>query len=63
MPVDDRAPVAEHQITVTGTAQQRAWRDRLLPPVEQVRPGLTFTSTTSVSRTRSAQEADEYREP
>ena len=40
MSVDDRAPVAEDQITVTGTAQQRAWRERLLPPVEQVRPGF-----------------------
>ncbi len=25
---------------VTGTLQQQAWRDRVLPPVEQVRPGL-----------------------
>jgi glyoxylase-like metal-dependent hydrolase (beta-lactamase superfamily II) len=33
-------PVDEHSITVTGTAQQAAWRDRVLPPVEQVRPGL-----------------------
>ena len=33
-------PVGEHVITVTGTAQQAAWRDRVLPPVEQVRPGL-----------------------
>ena len=30
MPVDDRAPVAEDQITVTGTAQQRAWHVRQL---------------------------------
>jgi glyoxylase-like metal-dependent hydrolase (beta-lactamase superfamily II) len=43
--VDDRAPVAENQITVTGTAQQRAWRDHLLPPVEQVRPGLWSVPT------------------
>jgi glyoxylase-like metal-dependent hydrolase (beta-lactamase superfamily II) len=27
-------------ITVTGTAQRQAWLDRVLPPVEQVRPGL-----------------------
>ncbi|GAA3385029.1 MBL fold metallo-hydrolase [Cryptosporangium minutisporangium] len=27
-------------IRVTGTAQQQAWRDRVLPPVERVRPGL-----------------------
>ncbi len=25
---------------MTGLAQQQAWRDRVLPPVEQVRPGL-----------------------
>lgn len=27
-------------ITVTGTLQRQAWIDRVLPPVEQVRPGL-----------------------
>ena len=27
-------------ITVTGTAQRQAWLSRVLPPVEQVRPGL-----------------------
>jgi glyoxylase-like metal-dependent hydrolase (beta-lactamase superfamily II) len=27
-------------ITVTGTAQREAWLSRVLPPVEQVRPGL-----------------------
>ena len=27
-------------VTVTGTAQRQAWLDRVLPPVEQVRPGL-----------------------
>lgn len=27
-------------ITVTGTAQRQAWIDRVLPPVEMVRPGL-----------------------
>ena len=33
-------PVDERSITVTGTAQQAAWRERVFPPVEQVRPGL-----------------------
>lgn len=33
-------PVDERSITVTGTAQQAAWRERVLPPVELVRPGL-----------------------
>ncbi|SHM63834.1 MBL fold metallo-hydrolase [Cryptosporangium aurantiacum] len=32
-------------ITVTGTAQQLAWRDRILPPVERVRPGLWSVPT------------------
>jgi glyoxylase-like metal-dependent hydrolase (beta-lactamase superfamily II) len=45
VPVEDRAPVAEEQITVTGTVQQRAWRDRVLPPVELVRPGLWSVPT------------------
>ena len=45
MPVEDHAPVAEQQITVTGTVQQRAWRDRVLPPVEQVRPGIWSVPT------------------
>ncbi len=27
-------------IEVTGTAQLQAWRDGVMPPVEQVRPGL-----------------------
>ncbi|MFN2451050.1 MAG: MBL fold metallo-hydrolase, partial [Candidatus Dormibacteria bacterium] len=27
-------------VEVTGNAQRQAWRDRVLPPVEQVRPGL-----------------------
>jgi glyoxylase-like metal-dependent hydrolase (beta-lactamase superfamily II) len=45
VPVEDRASVAEQQITVTGTVQQRAWRDRVLPPVEQVRPGLWSVPT------------------
>ena len=33
-------PVDQGTITVTGTAQQAAWRERVLPPVERVRPGL-----------------------
>jgi glyoxylase-like metal-dependent hydrolase (beta-lactamase superfamily II) len=45
VPVEDHAPVAEQQITVTGTVQQRAWRDRVLPPVEQVRPGIWSVPT------------------
>ncbi|HEX3389431.1 MAG TPA: hypothetical protein VHT94_10385 [Streptosporangiaceae bacterium] len=27
-------------LQITGTAQRDAWRARVLPPVEQVRPGL-----------------------
>ena len=27
-------------VVVTGTVQQQAWQDKVLPPVEQVRPGL-----------------------
>jgi glyoxylase-like metal-dependent hydrolase (beta-lactamase superfamily II) len=38
-------PAAEQRITVTGTVQQRAWRDRVLPPVERVRPGLWSVPT------------------
>ena len=36
---------AGEQVTVTGTAQRQAWRDRVLPPVEQVRPGLWSVPT------------------
>jgi glyoxylase-like metal-dependent hydrolase (beta-lactamase superfamily II) len=32
--------VDERTITVTGTAQRTAWREKVLPPVELVRPGL-----------------------
>jgi glyoxylase-like metal-dependent hydrolase (beta-lactamase superfamily II) len=39
------APVAGHSIVVTGTAQRQAWRDRVLPPVEQVRPGVWSVPT------------------
>jgi glyoxylase-like metal-dependent hydrolase (beta-lactamase superfamily II) len=37
-----RVPVSylSNTITVTGTAQRQAWLDRVLPPVEQLRPGL-----------------------
>ena len=27
-------------VVVTGTVQKQAWEDKVLPPVEQVRPGL-----------------------
>ena len=40
-----RVPVDEETITVTGTVQQAAWRDRTLPPVEQVRPGIWSVPT------------------
>jgi glyoxylase-like metal-dependent hydrolase (beta-lactamase superfamily II) len=44
VPAEDRASAEagadEPSITVTGTAQQQAWRDRVLPPVEKVRPGV-----------------------
>ena len=33
-------PAAPRRVTVTGLAQQRAWRARELPPVEQVTPGV-----------------------
>lgn len=36
---------AAERITVTGTEQQRAWRERVLPPVELVRPGLWSVPT------------------
>jgi len=39
------APAAGHSIVVTGTAQRQAWRDQVLPPVEQVRPGLWSVPT------------------
>ena len=42
-PADGDATV--HRITVTGTAQQQAWRDRVLPPVEKVRPGVWSVPT------------------
>jgi glyoxylase-like metal-dependent hydrolase (beta-lactamase superfamily II) len=38
-------PVDQGTITVTGTAQQAAWRERVLPPVERVRPGLWSLAT------------------
>jgi len=39
------APDAGQQVTVTGTRQRQAWRDRVLPPVEQVRPGVWSVPT------------------
>lgn len=36
---------AQERVTVTGTVQQQAWRDRTLPPVEQVRPGVWSVPT------------------
>ena len=39
-PEGGTVPVDVGAITVTGTAQHAAWRDRVLPPVEQVRAGL-----------------------
>lgn len=33
-------PEVTRGLQVTGTAQRAAWRDRVLPPVEEVRPGL-----------------------
>jgi glyoxylase-like metal-dependent hydrolase (beta-lactamase superfamily II) len=38
-------PAAGQAITITGTAQRQAWRDRVLPPVEQVRPGVWSVPT------------------
>ena len=36
---------AQRAMTVTGIAQRQAWRDRVLPAVEQVRPGLWSVPT------------------
>jgi glyoxylase-like metal-dependent hydrolase (beta-lactamase superfamily II) len=36
---------AQRTITVTGTAQKQAWADRVMPGVEQVRPGLWSVPT------------------
>jgi glyoxylase-like metal-dependent hydrolase (beta-lactamase superfamily II) len=41
--VEDR--VAGPSITVTGISQRQAWRDRVLPPVEKVRPGVWSVPT------------------
>ena len=38
MTVEDQIPDTGQSITVTGTSQWQAWRDRVLPPVEKVRP-------------------------
>ena len=42
-PADGQA--ADRSITVTGIAQKQAWRDRVLPPVEKVRPGVWSVPT------------------
>src|SRR3984957_4845621 len=38
-------PGGGQAITVTGTAQRQAWADRVLPPVEKVRPGVWSAPT------------------
>jgi glyoxylase-like metal-dependent hydrolase (beta-lactamase superfamily II) len=38
-------PDVTQPITVTGTAQKQAWADRVLPPVEKVRPGVWSVPT------------------
>jgi glyoxylase-like metal-dependent hydrolase (beta-lactamase superfamily II) len=43
MPADNHA--AGQPITVTGTVQRQAWKDRVLPPVEKVRPGVWSVPT------------------
>jgi glyoxylase-like metal-dependent hydrolase (beta-lactamase superfamily II) len=48
VPAENHASVdgaTGRSITVTGTAQQQAWRDRVLPPVEKVRPGVWSVPT------------------
>jgi glyoxylase-like metal-dependent hydrolase (beta-lactamase superfamily II) len=45
VPAADHEPDTHQRITVTGTAQQRAWRERVLPAVERVRPGLWSVPT------------------
>lgn len=45
MSVEGQVPVAGESITVTGTSQRQAWRDRVLPPVEKVRPGVWSVPT------------------
>ncbi len=45
MTAADHKTDAQPAITVTGTVQQLAWRDRVLPPVERVRPGLWSVPT------------------
>jgi glyoxylase-like metal-dependent hydrolase (beta-lactamase superfamily II) len=43
--VEVEMPGGGQAITVTGTAQRQAWGDRVLPPVEKVRPGLWSVPT------------------
>jgi hypothetical protein len=38
--ISGNAASAPSPVRVTGSAQRQAWRDGLLPPVEEVRPGL-----------------------
>jgi glyoxylase-like metal-dependent hydrolase (beta-lactamase superfamily II) len=49
VPAENHAPADGHatgrSIAITGTAQQQAWRDRVLPPVEKVRPGVWSVPT------------------
>src|SRR4051812_33072674 len=40
MPFPERSGGSGMTLTVTGTDQHRAWQQRVLPPVEQVRPGV-----------------------
>jgi hypothetical protein len=49
VPIEEQVPadgdVEGEPITVTGTAQRQAWHDRVLPPVEKVRPGVWSVPT------------------
>ncbi len=45
MSAEVEKPGAGQAITVTGTAQRQAWRDRMLPQVEKVRPGVWSVPT------------------
>ena len=45
MSVEVEMPGGGQAITVTGTAQRQAWGDRVLPPVEKVRPGVWSVPT------------------
>lgn len=45
MSVEVQKPGEGQAVTVTGTLQRQAWLDRVLPPVEKVRPGLWSVPT------------------